>query len=66
VVTDLEPLGDRVRVRADASGHRLAADVTPAAVADLGLGPGAAVQLMVKATEVTIYAASRATAFSAR
>ncbi|RNM13050.1 sulfate/molybdate ABC transporter ATP-binding protein [Nocardioides pocheonensis] len=66
VVTDLEPLGDRVRVRTEASGHRLAADVTPAAVADLGLGPGATVQLMVKATEVTIYAASRPTAFSAR
>jgi molybdopterin-binding protein len=62
VVTELEPLGDRVRVRTDASGHRIAADVTPAAVADLGLGPGSAVQLTVKATEVTIYAASRATA----
>jgi molybdopterin-binding protein len=59
-VTDLEPLGDRIRVRTDASGHHLAADVTPAAVADLGLGPGSAVELTVKATEVTIYAASRA------
>jgi molybdopterin-binding protein len=60
-VTDLEPMGDRIRVRTDAAGLHLAADVTPAAVAELGLGPGSAVQLTVKATEVTIYASSRAT-----
>ncbi len=59
-VTDLEPLGDRIRVRTDASGRHLAADVTPAAVADLALGPGSTVELTVKATEVTVYAASRA------
>jgi molybdopterin-binding protein len=61
-VTDLEPMGDRIRVRTEAAGRHLAADVTPAAVAELGLGPGSEVQLSVKATEVTIYASSRATA----
>ena len=61
ILTDLEPLGDRIRVRADADGRHLAADVTPAAVADLGLGPGTPVHLTVKATEVTIYAATRGT-----
>jgi len=65
-VTDLEPLGDRVRVHAaltepaPARGVRdehalLAADVTPAAVADLGLSPGLPVTFSVKATEVSIY-----------
>jgi molybdopterin-binding protein len=58
-VRDLEPLGDRVRVRARPrdSGPLLAADVTPAAVADLGLGPGAEVTLAVKATEVEVHSA---------
>jgi molybdate transport system ATP-binding protein len=51
VVTELEPLGDRVRVRAG----DLAADVTAAAVADLGLAPGAAVRFAVKATEVAVH-----------
>ncbi|MEX0427651.1 sulfate/molybdate ABC transporter ATP-binding protein [Nocardioides sp. DS6] len=57
-VGDLEPLGDRVRVRAveqAAAGVRLAADVTPAAVAELGLAPGVRVTFAVKATEVAIY-----------
>lgn len=52
VVTELEPLGDAVRVRAG----DLAADVTPAAVAELGLAPGTAVTFVVKATEVDLYA----------
>jgi molybdate transport system ATP-binding protein len=52
VVTELEPLGDLVRVRAG----DLAADVTVASVAELGLVPGAAVTFVVKATEVDVYA----------
>lgn len=52
VVSELEPLGDVVRVRAG----DLAADVTMASVAELGLAPGAAVSFVVKATEVDVYA----------
>lgn len=67
-IADLEPLGDRVRVRARndrpgaddsereaAGGVPLAADVTPAAVAELGLVPGSRVTFAVKATEVSVY-----------
>lgn len=50
-VDELEPLGDVVRVRAG----DLAADVTVAAVADLGLAPGQEVSFVVKATEVDVY-----------
>ena len=59
-VTTLAPHGDAVRLLVSGE-HELLADVTPAAVAELGLGPGSPVQLTVKATEVTIYASSRAT-----
>ena len=52
-VTDLEPHGDQIRVRAG----ELAADVTPAASADLGLVPGARVYFVVKAGAVSIYPA---------
>ncbi|MET1020877.1 MAG: ABC transporter ATP-binding protein [Arthrobacter sp.] len=52
-VTDLEPHGDQVRVRAG----DLSADVTPAASADLGLAPGLAVYFVVKAAAVSIYPA---------
>lgn len=52
VLTELEPLGDLVRVRAG----DLAADVTLASVADLGLAPGVDVTFVVKATEVEVYA----------
>ena len=38
MVTDLEPLGDRIRVLADVSGHHMAAEITPAAVTDLAQG----------------------------
>ncbi|TNM36634.1 ABC transporter ATP-binding protein [Nocardioides albidus] len=51
-VTELEPLGDLVRVRAG----ELSADVTVASVAELGLAPGVAVTFVVKATEVDVYA----------
>jgi molybdate transport system ATP-binding protein len=52
-ITDLEPHGDFVRVRAG----NLAADITPAASADLGLVPGLTVHFVVKATSVTVYPA---------
>jgi molybdate transport system ATP-binding protein len=50
-LTDIEPYGDRVRVRAG----DLSADVTPQAVAELDLVPGARVVLSVKANEVAVY-----------
>ncbi len=53
MVTELEPLGDHIRVRAG----RLAADVSPAATAELALVPGSRVFFVVKAAEVAIYPA---------
>ncbi len=50
-ITDIEPRGDQVRVRAD----HLAADVTPLSAAELGIAPGHEVVFSVKATEVSIY-----------
>ena len=50
-ITDLEPHGDQVRVRAGS----LAADITPAASADLGLVPGMTVHFVVKAAAVAVY-----------
>lgn len=52
-ITDLEPHGDFIRVRAGS----LAADITPAASADLGLVPGLKVHFVVKATSVAVYSA---------
>ncbi|GAA2551948.1 sulfate/molybdate ABC transporter ATP-binding protein [Pseudonocardia hydrocarbonoxydans] len=57
----IEPRGDVVRLRAAAPPggpawvDGLAADVTPAAVADLGVEPGAELWFVVKATEVAIH-----------
>ena len=51
-VLELEPLGAQVRVRSE----ELSADVTMPVVAELGLTPGAKVFLVVKASEVAIYA----------
>jgi molybdate transport system ATP-binding protein len=51
LVTAIEPIGDRIRVRAGA----LSADITPAAAADLDLAPGREVTFTVKATEVSVY-----------
>jgi molybdate transport system ATP-binding protein len=51
---DLE--GDRVRVRVSGS-IPIVAEVTPAAVADLGLAAGGEVWVAVKATEVSVYPA---------
>jgi molybdate transport system ATP-binding protein len=53
VITELEPHGDQIRVRAGA----LAADITPAASAELALVPGMPVFFMVKAAAVSIYPA---------
>lgn len=55
-ITVIEPLGDRVRIRIDASGIPFAADITPAAAADLDLRVGGVVTLAVKATEAMILA----------
>ena len=52
-ITDLEPHGDQIRVRAG----ELFADVTPAASADLGLAPGMAVFFVIKAGAVSVYPA---------
>jgi molybdate transport system ATP-binding protein len=46
--------GPRVRVRV-AGTPSVVAEVTPAAVAELALGPGVAVWVAVKATEVAVY-----------
>jgi molybdopterin-binding protein len=61
-VTELEPLGDRFRVRAVAGALPLQAEVTAAAVADLALVPGDRVNLIVKATEVSVHGGRRASA----
>lgn len=50
-ITDLEPHGDQIRVRAGG----LAADITPSASADLGLAPGMTVHFVVKAAAVSVY-----------
>ncbi len=55
-VTELEPREHLVRIRADdRTGQTFTADVTAAAVGELDLYPGRAVQYAVKATAVTIY-----------
>ena len=50
-VTELEPLGEQIRVRAG----DLSADVTAHAAADLDLAPGDQVYFSVKANEVAVY-----------
>jgi molybdate transport system ATP-binding protein len=52
-IAELEPHGDQVRVRTG----ELSADVTAAAVAELGLAPGTPVVFATKASEVAIYRA---------
>ena len=52
----LDLLGDRVRVRIEGR-PRLVAEVTAAAVAELGLAEGTEVWVSVKATEVQVYPA---------
>ncbi len=50
-ITDLEPRGELITVRA---GH-LSAEITAGAAADLDLLPGMGVYFAVKSTEVTLY-----------
>jgi molybdate transport system ATP-binding protein len=52
-VTDLEPHGDQIRVRAGG----MSADITPSASADLGLAPGMTVYFVIKAAAVAVYPA---------
>ncbi|POH58396.1 sulfate/molybdate ABC transporter ATP-binding protein [Arthrobacter glacialis] len=52
-VTELEPHGDHIRVRA----ARLSADISAAATAELVLEPGSEVFFVVKAAEVVLYPA---------
>lgn len=52
-VSDLEPHGDQIRVRAGG----LSADITPAASADLGLTPGMTAYFVIKAAAIAIYPA---------
>jgi molybdate transport system ATP-binding protein len=56
IVDGVEPHGDVVRVRLSGA-FPLLADVTPGAVADLGLRAGAGVWAVVKATETRAYPA---------
>lgn len=59
-LTGFEPRGDVVRLRASTPGseHALAADVTPAAIADLGLTTGDEVWFVIKAAELAIHPVS--------
>lgn len=61
-VAALEPHGAVIRLRTTGRGWAagLSADLTPAAVADLRLEPGATVRLSIKATSVTIHPAHAA------
>ncbi len=54
-VTEVDQLADRVRVSLTGEVP-LVAEVTPGAMAELGLRPGTRVWATVKATEVTLYA----------
>ena len=56
VVGGLDAEGDRVRVQVDGR-IPIVAEVTPAAVAELGLDAGAGVWVTVKATDVSVYPA---------
>lgn len=53
-VDAIDIVGERVRLHVQGEPDALV-DVTAAAVADLGLRPGSAVWLTVKATELTVY-----------
>lgn len=55
VVASVEARGPVVRVSVDLAGQALAADLTTAAVAELGLVPGLRLVAVIKATAVTLY-----------
>ena len=57
-VSTIEPHGDGVRIEianVPEPGSSILAEITPAAVADLGIGSGSKVWAAVKATEIEIY-----------
>lgn len=54
-VVDLQPVGDRLRARVEATPSAVV-ELTPAAAAELRLGPGSEVWLSAKATAVEIFA----------
>jgi molybdate transport system ATP-binding protein len=54
--TGIDLQGDRVRVRVEGSPS-LVAEVTPAAMVELGLAEGTEIWVSVKATEITVYPA---------
>ena len=56
-VTGVELIGDRVRVAVQGAPSVLA-DVTAAAVADLGLRPGRRIWMSVKANDLEVYGAA--------
>ncbi|MDL4770873.1 MULTISPECIES: ABC transporter ATP-binding protein [Thermomonosporaceae] len=56
-VAAIERQGDRVRVQLDGPPFAASADVTPGAVAELGLAEGSLVWAAVKATETHVYPA---------
>lgn len=54
-IVAIEPRGAVVGVTVDVAGHPLRADLTPGAVADLGLVPDEPVVAVVKATQVRLH-----------
>ena len=54
VVAGVESTADRVRVLTEGP-VAVTADITPGALADLGLAPGHEVWVSVKATELDVY-----------
>lgn len=54
-VAAIEPRGELARVQLSLAGHRLAADLTAQAVAELELRPGLPVRAAIKATQVRLY-----------
>ena len=56
LVDSIERFGDRVRVRVNGP-IPLIAEITPAAVTDLGLVAGTEVWMAVKATDITVFPA---------
>ena len=62
-VGGIEQLGDRVRLEVHGP-PRVLIDVTPAAVAELGIKPGIEVWMSVKATEIDVYSASTTQEFT--
>ena len=56
-VTEIEPIGDRVRVRLDGAPP-IVAELTAAAASELALAPGVSAWASVKATELEVYPAT--------